>query len=138
MTLNAYSAKKKLAIFEELKKGQAPSEGAYDEATFKEASVKASPLVGSTRYEPTAIYLEFIYSDPKSTTIIFSVKLTPPERIVFMPVPSWVIENIWQGDITGTHHFESEAKRLYEEFGTELETEPNLKWFGPQMAKRRE
>lgn len=138
MTLNAYSAAKKLAIFEDLKKGLAPSEGAFDEAVLKEGKVKGEPQVGATKYEPNIIHLEFIFPDPKTTSTILVVKLDPPERIVFLPVPSWVVESIWQGEISGTYHFESEARRLYGELGLELEAVANQKWFGPQMAKRRE
>lgn len=138
MTLNAYSAAKKIALFEDLKKGLPPSEGVYDEVVLKEAKAKGDPQVGATKYEPNVIQIEFIYPDPKSTSTILVVKLTPPERIVFLPVPTWVVESIWQGEISGTYHFESEAKRLYNEFGLELEADANQKWFGPQMAKRRE
>lgn len=138
MTLNAYAAAKRLAIFDELKRGMPPGEGAYDAAVLAEAKVKGEPQMGATRYEPDAILVEFIYPDPKTTSTILTVKLDPPERVVFMPVPSWVVENIWQGDIAGTFHFESEAQRLFAELGGELESEANKKWFGPQMAKRRE
>lgn len=138
MTLNAYSAAKKMAIFEELKKGFPPSEGEFDEAVLREGKVKGEPLVGATRYEANSIFVEFIFPDPRSTSTVLVVKLVPPERIVFLPVPSWVLESIWQGEISGTYHFESEARRLYAELGAELEAGPNQKWFGPQMAKRRE
>ena len=138
MILNAYSAAKKMAIFEDIKNGLPPREGEFDEAVLRAGKVKGEPLVGSTRYEPNAIFVEFIFPDPKSTSTVFVVKLTPPERIVFLPVPSWVVENIWQGEIAGTFHFESEALRLYQELGAELNAGQNQKWFGPQMAKRRE
>jgi hypothetical protein len=138
MTLNAFAAAKRLAIFENLKQGLPPGEGDFDSQTLADARVKGDPQMGSTRYEPDAIFVEFIYPDSKSTSTVLSVKLAAPERIVFLPVPSWVVENIWQGDIAGTYHFESEAKRLYEELGQELSLEANAKWFGPQMAKRRE
>ncbi len=138
MTLNAYAAQKRLAILDELKRGQPPTEGVFDAAVFAEGKVKGDPQMGSTRYEPNGIFVEFIYPDPKTTSTILTVRLDSPERIVFLPVPSWVTENIWQGDISGTFHFESEARRLYEELGLEIEGDANLKWFGPQMAKRRE
>ncbi|MBC8065766.1 MAG: hypothetical protein H7Y17_13120 [Chlorobia bacterium] len=138
MTLNAYAAQKRLVLLEALKQGLPPSEGEFDAAILSEARVKGDPQMGSTRYEDHAIYCEFIYPDPKTTATILTVKLDSPERIVFLPVPEWVVENIWQGDITGTFHFESEARRLYEALGLELESGANQKWFGPQMAKRRE
>jgi len=138
MTLNAYVAAKRLAIFDELKLGHPPSEGEFDAVLFSEAKVKGEPQLGSTRFEPDSIYVEFIYPSPQTSSSVVTVKLTAPERIVFLPVPGWVVENIWQGDIAGTYHFESEAIRLYEELGRELSRGENEKWFGPQMAKRRE
>lgn len=138
MNLNAYVAAKRLAIFDELKGGLAPSEGTYDEAALAEGRVKGQPQMGATRYEPRAIFVEFIYPDPQTTSTILTIKLDPPERIVFLPVPSWVVESIWQGEIAGSFHFESDAMRLVDEFKTELTEEGNPKWFGPQMAKRRE
>ena len=138
MTLNSYAAQKRLALFEQLRQGHTPGEGAYNAATLAEGRKKGEPQLGSTRYEPDAIFVEFIYPDPTSTATVLSVRLDAPERIVFMPVPEWVVENIWQGDVQGTYHFESEARRLYADMGKELEPEANRKWFGPQMAKRRE
>ena len=57
---------------------------------------------------------------------------------MFLPVPDWVIESIWQGEISGSYHFESDAKALVEAFQAELSAENNPKWFLPQAAKRRE
>jgi len=94
--------------------------------------------MGTTRYEPNAIHFEFIYPDSKSSSTVLTVTLEPPERIVFLPVPDWVVENIWQGSIAGTHHFESEAQRLVDEFKADLMPGPNGKWFEPQAPKRRE
>jgi hypothetical protein len=138
MQLNAYAAQKRLALFEEIRNGQNPSEGTFDEAVLREGRTKGQPQVGSTRYEPYAIILEFIFHDPRGATVIFPVRLEVPERIVFLPVPNWVVENIWQGDIDGMYHFESEARRLLALFSEELEPEKNAVWFGPRAAKRRE
>lgn len=138
MTLNAFAAERRLATFEDLKAGQSPREGEYSEALLKEARAKGQPQMGTTRYEPHRISFEFIYPDPGSTATVLTVSIPSPERIVFLPVPEWVVESIWQGDIDGTFHFESEAMRLFEAFGRELEGEANLKWFGKRQAKRRE
>ncbi|MBX3120151.1 MAG: hypothetical protein KF784_13885 [Fimbriimonadaceae bacterium] len=138
MPLNAYAAEKRLMIFEQLKQGLPPSEGEFDEQTFLDAKVKGLPQMGTTRYEPQAIYLEFIYPDPQGGSAIVTVKLDAPERIIFLPVPEWVIESIWQGDIDGSYHFESDAQALVAKFEAELTADGNEKWFGKQMAKRRE
>ncbi|HVT12163.1 MAG TPA: hypothetical protein VHE55_07840 [Fimbriimonadaceae bacterium] len=138
MTLNQFAAEKRLAIFDDLRNNREPRDGSFDAAVLKEAKTKEAPQMGTTRYEPDAVHFEFIYPDPTATAIILVVTLAPPERIVFLPVPSWVVENIWQGDISGTYHFESDARRLMRELQAELEPAENLKWFGPQPAKRRE
>lgn len=138
MTLNAYAAKVRLNLFDDLKSGREPSVGQCDTGLLAEARVKGTPQVGTTRYTPDAIYFEFIYSDPTSTAIIVTVKVDAPERIVFLPVPQWVIETIWQGDIDGSYHFESDARRLLADFEGGLEPSANLKWFGPRAPKRRE
>lgn len=138
MNLNAYAAEKRLAIYEDLKKGLAPREGEYSEQDFKDGKVKGQPQMGTTRYEPQSIIFEFIYPDPQTTATVMSVHLPSPERIVFLPVPEWVVETIWQGDIDGSHHFESEALALVSQFQGEITVEGNLKWFGPRQPKRRE
>lgn len=138
MTLNAYAAKLRLSLFDDLKAGRAPSAGEFDEGILAEARAKGVPQVGTTRYEPAAIWFEYIYANPTSAAIIVSVKVPSPERIVFLPVPSWVVETIWQGDIDGSYHFESDARALVQQFADVLEPHANLPWFGPRAPKRRE
>lgn len=125
-------------IFDQLKQGLPPSEGEFDEQVLRDAKIKGQPQMGTTRFEPNAIFVEFIYPDPNSTASILTVKLDTPERIVFLPVPEWVIESIWQGDVAGSYHFESDARALVAKFEMELSEAENPKWFGKQMAKRRE
>jgi hypothetical protein len=138
MTLNQYTAQKRMGILEDLQAGHEPREGSFDPAVLREARTKGAPQMGTTRYSPDAISLEFIYPDALSTATILTVKLNPPERIVFLPVPPWVVENIWQGDIAGTYHFESDAERAVESLKSELTPNGNRKWFEPQLPKRRE
>lgn len=138
MNLNAYSAQKRLAIFEELRTGRSPSEGEFDPSLLKECRAKEPPQLGSTRFEPWSIIVEFIYPDATGASLVLTVRLASPERIVFLPVPEWVVESIWQGDVAGSFQFESDATRLLSSFEQELEPDNNQKWFGPQMAKRRE
>ena len=138
MNLNAYAAERRLSFFEDLKRGWPPRDAEFDEAVFKEGKVKGEPQMGTTRYEPHAIVFEFIYPDASSSATVLSVRIAPPERIVFLPVPEWVIETIWQGDIDGSYHFESEAMRLVSMLQSELGADANLKWFGKRDPKRRE
>lgn len=138
MTLNEFAAKKKLALYERLRSGLEPDEGQFDANLLREAKALGSPQMGTTRFEPNQIHQEFIYSAPGQTTVVLSVTLPSPERIVYLPVPNWVIESIWQGDISGSAHFESDAKALVDQLLRELEADRNAAHFGPQAPKRRE
>jgi len=138
VTLNEWATSKKLEIFEYLKQGKPPKEGTFDDRALREALTKGSPQIGATRYEPYKVHFEFIFPDHSSIATILTVSLEPPERIVFLPVPPWVVETIWQGEVHGTYHFESDARRLFEEYEKQLQPEENEKWFSPQTAKRRE
>lgn len=138
MTLNQFVAERKRAIFDRLAQKLAPEEGRYDEALLREGFAKASPQMGTARFEPRQIHLEFVFPDPGGAAIVVTVSLDAPERIVFLPVPDWVVEQIWQGEISGSFHFESAAETLVERLRGELGAEANAKWFLPQPAKRRE
>jgi hypothetical protein len=134
MSLNAYAAERRMRIFEELRAGRTPTEGEFDEAVLREARSKGAPQMGSTHYSPTSIVFEFIYPNSTGAPILLTVTLDPPERIVFMPVPSWVIESIWQGDVDGSFHFESDAGAMLEAFRRDLEPDRNPQIFGQRTA----
>ncbi|HRF58770.1 MAG TPA: hypothetical protein PLH94_02515 [Fimbriimonadaceae bacterium] len=138
MTLNQFVADRKRAIFDRLTKKLMPEEGVFDEALLREGFAKASPQMGTARFEPHKIHLEFVFPDPGGAAIVVTVTLDPPERIVFLPVPEWVIESIWQGEVSGSFHFETAARALAAHFIAEIEPADNAKWFLPQPAKRRE
>lgn len=138
MTLSQYVATVKLSIFEDLKEGRCPKEGKFSMESLDECRKKGHPQVGTVRFEPHCIHVEYIYPDPLASAGIFTVTLPASERIVFLPVPDWVIESIWQGDIDGSYHFESEAEALVSAFALEITPDGNAKWFGPRPAKRRE
>ncbi|MBL8061250.1 MAG: hypothetical protein JNK63_11125 [Chthonomonas sp.] len=129
MNLNAYAADRKRALYDELQRGELPSFGSFDEALLCDAKAKGAPQMGSTVYAPNSITIEFIYSDAQGA-IVVPISLEPPERIVFMPVPDWVIESIWQGDIDGSYHFESDASVQMAKFQGQLEPEANAQLFG--------
>jgi hypothetical protein len=137
-SLNAFSASKHRALFEDLRAGLDPSEGEFDSSLLKEARAKGNPQMGSTRYEPNSIVFEFIYPNPQGAAIIVSVRIASPERIVFMPVPAWVVETIWQGEIDGSYQFESDSYRLLEELRGRLEPDQNAELFQKKQATRRE
>ena len=137
MNLSQFVAEKRSRIFEELGNGTAPSEGSYSESLLREAKGKGRPQMGATRYEPEAIFFEFIYPSPGTTPIVVTIRIDAAERIVFMPVPTWVVESIWQGEIDGSFHFQSEAADLVKDFVGQLEPSANEILFGPKSPTRR-
>jgi hypothetical protein len=137
MTLSEWAAERKTSIFEALKKGAEP-EGDFDAAKLRDARAKGDVQMGATHFEPNRAHFEFIFPDALSTSTVVSVAVAPPERIVFLPVPHWVIEDVWQGEVQGTYHFETDAQALIESYKEELEDGANQKWFEKQLAKRRE
>lgn len=138
LALNQYVAQKKREIYDRLRAGHAPDEGEFDGSVWAEAKDKGVPQMGTTVYRPDSIQVEFIYQDPLSSNLVLKVVLSAPERIVFMPVPEWVHQTIWQGEVDGTFRFESEAAAMLEVFGTELSASRNPVWFEKRLPTTRE
>lgn len=128
MTLQTYVAELKTKLFAELSQGKTPSVGAFDGERLDKLRETAQPQMGATRFSPSAIDFEFIFSAPTGSNV-WTIRVEAPERIVFLPVPDWVVETIWQGEIAGTHHFETDAKRLVEAFVARLEPDENAAEF---------
>lgn len=138
MGLNAFAAELKRQIHENLSAASPPPLGEFDEAEFRELCDFGAPQMGATLFEPGAFLFEFIYTNAPGGPRVFGVRVPSPERIVFLPVPSWVVEEIWQGEIDGRFEFYSEAVALVEALRRELDEAANAKWFGPRPPKRRE
>lgn len=138
MTLPEFAAKTRLQLFDDLRQGSVPSLGTFDPSQLEQARHKGQPQMGATVFLPDQIRFEFIYPDKNSSTMIFTVTVNPPERIVFMPVPKWVVESVWQGEVLGSYHFESHAMLLADAFQRELTPENNPKWFEKQLPTHRE
>ncbi|MBS1723686.1 MAG: hypothetical protein JSS66_12115 [Armatimonadetes bacterium] len=138
MTLNEWASRLKAGIYEDLLARRAPREGQYDEAALREAQAKGEPKAGPTVFSPRLARFEFIFSNPDGAANVVPVTVEPPQRIVFLPVPGWVVESIWQGEVDGSYHFESDADSLLAAFASELDATTNAKYFGPRPAKRRE
>ncbi len=137
MVLGTYVAAIKRQIFEDLLAGREPSEGDFDSAILESVKDLGQPQVGTTSYAPTHFNQEFIYRGG-DMNVVFSVKVGVPERIVFMPVPIWVMQTVWQGEVDGSFRFESEAAQLTQEFSAELEIGMNGKWFEKRLPTTRE
>ena len=138
LILHVYVAEKKREIFDRLVKGEPPATGEFDAGVWGEVKDKGSPQMGTTTYKPSSISVEFIYRDALGANQVLKVELESPERIVFMPVPEWVHQTVWQGEVDGTFRFESEAMALYQELGLELKPEKNLAWFEKRLPTTRE
>lgn len=136
--LNTYVAAMKREIFDRLRTGEPPHIGAYDETVWKDAKDKGVPQMGTATFTPRTIQLEFIFRDPLSANLVLLVTLDAPERIVFMPVPKWVHQEVWQGEVDGTFRFESEAFDLLRELSLELSEEGNKAWFEKRLPTTRE
>lgn len=128
--LAVWCAERKRTIFDRLREGLEPGEGRFDESVWREGAKRGSPQMGTTVFAPDSVTFEFIYPD----AIVLSVALTPPERVVFLNVPAWVVESIWQGEIFGSTVFESEAQLMVDEFLAGLTPENNAGLFGPRSV----
>lgn len=138
MSLAEFCAAKRTEIMERLQAQLPPLDGDFDLGAWQEGKERGKPQMGPTRYSPHFISFEFSFPAPGKTAVLLTVTVPSPERVVFLPVPDWVVESIWQGEIDGTYHFEGDAQALLAAFSKELTEDGNKKWFEPRMAKRRE
>jgi hypothetical protein len=132
-SLGSFTAEVRRSLFAELSAGLSPTSGTFDSDLLKIAQTKGAPQMGSYHYEPVALIAEFIYPDASSGTVIFSVKVPTPERIVYLPIPEWIIESIWQGEISGSYQFESHAISMVESFKQALTPEMNAQLFNAEI-----
>jgi hypothetical protein len=130
--LYVVSANLRGSILEDLKLRKAPSVGQFEPEILKQAFERGEPQMGSQRFSPQGIFLEFIFPDPQKGTVILTVFCPTEERIVYLPVPKWVVENVWQGDVSGSYHFESHAQELLAAFEGLLSPEANAALFEQQ------
>lgn len=135
--LSVLSAQQKREIFDALRQGEMPPFGTFDEGLWRDAKEKGEVQMGTTVFKPDQITYEFIYPGGDGS-IVLSVVVDPPERIVFMPIPKWVVESIWQGEINGSFVFESEAREMMSELEMSLGVEGNLPLFAPPGPKRKD
>jgi hypothetical protein len=137
MTFNAFVASARRTIFADLEAGRDPSLGEFDPALLAEARAKGKPGIGAMEPRPREVVLEFPFSG-QDATVVFPVRLATPERVVSMPVPEWVVENVWQGTVDGSYVFEREAFAMLARFQELLADGPNATLFGPRPPVRRE
>lgn len=128
--LSVVSAQQKRELFDALRRGEMPPFGEFDEGVWRDAKEKGEVQMGTTVFEPNQISYEFIYPGGEGA-LVLRVTVQPPERIVYMPIPRWVVDSIWQGEINGSPVFESEAREMVAEFVASLEPEANRPLFAP-------
>lgn len=138
MTLREFVREQIQQIYEALRQGQAPPIGEYDPATLKECMRRTTVQIGTTHYRPESVLLEFIFTEPSLGPAILTVRVPAPEPIVYMPVPDWVIEDVWQGEVTGSFRFASEAQILLKKLHNQIFSETNILYFEerPQLKHR--
>lgn len=136
--LSSYVGRLKRELWEDIKSNREPRVGEFDAALLANLRSKEAVQIGTATFRPDRITLEFLFPEASGVPTILSVSIAPPERIVFLPVPEWVIETIWQGDVDGSFHFESDANKLLDKFLKLVTAEENKPLFEKQLAKRRE
>jgi hypothetical protein len=127
--LNAFASGVRKRIFEDLTAGNPPGVGEYSQELLKEARAKGKPQMGSTTYLPNCVNFEFIYSGSSGAATLLTVSVQPPERIVYLPVPEWVIQQIWQGEVFGSYQLLSDGERMLDHLRHQLLPEPNREIF---------
>lgn len=138
MNLRETTAELRLQIMEDLVARRNPRHGAWDAEVLAATKDRGTPQIGSTNYDPHAINFEFIFLSKGAAPIILRVRVPTEKRIVFLPVPSWVIESIWQGEVSGSYHFEPDAEALVQAFAECLAPENNVAIFGVKERVGRE
>jgi hypothetical protein len=138
MKLSEFVSEKRRDIYEALSAGRAPVTGLFDEALFREAKDRGQPQMGPVSYQPQHVSFDFIYLATAASTMVLTVQVDAPDLIVYMAVPSWVVEQIWQGDVQGSYHFAREAQELLAAFAVTLAPEANALAFGPSPSFKRQ
>lgn len=138
MNLNAYVSALRRDLLEDLHAGRDPRVGTFDPNLLKEGRTKSPAQMGDCRFEPEAILLEFVFPEAGTRSTVLTVRVPSPERIVYLPVPEWVVEDVWHGEVHGSYEFESDARRMVSRLHDLLAPETNRELFGPKPCKHRE
>lgn len=136
-TLAAWAGRIKRELFDRLSTGAAPSTGTFDPDQLRRAQTLGKPTMGTTVYSPEAASFEFIYGASGQESVVLEVLVPAPEPIVYLPVPKWVVEQIWQGEVFGSFHFRPDAEAMLTAFQAELTPERNLAHFPEAKLSRR-
>lgn len=139
MTLREFTNVTRKQILDALQHKLPPPIGHFDRRTFEDAVQMREVQMGCTRYTPHSVVLEFVFlHDTPGAPLILCVEVDAPEPVVFMPVPEWVQEDVWQGEVKGTFRLRSEAERMIESFRRQVLEEDNTHYFDQRPVPRRE
>ncbi len=139
MTLREFTNTTRKQVFEALRHRMPPPIGHFDRKTFEEAVQMREVQMGGAHYTPHSVVLEFVFlHDNPGAPLILSVEVETPEPVVFMPVPDWVQEDVWQGEVKGTFRLRSEAERMLNAFRHHVLECENLHYFEERPVPRRE
>jgi len=139
MTLREFTNTTRRQILEALQHKQPPPVGRFDQKTYEEAMQMREMQMSSAHYTPHSVILEFLFwHDNPSAPLILCVEVDTPEPVVFMPVPDWVQQDVWQGEVKGTFRLRSEAEQLIEAFRHHVLECKNPDYFEERPAPRRE
>ncbi|MCS6949110.1 MAG: hypothetical protein NZ520_01480 [bacterium] len=139
MTLREFTNAARKQILEALQHKQPPPIGHFDRKAFEEAMQMREVQMGSAHYTPRSVVLEFVFwHDTPGAPLILSVEVETPEPVVFLPVPDWVQQDVWQGEVKGTFRLRSEAEQMLETFRRHVLEGENLHYFEERPAPRRE
>jgi len=116
VNLNQFVSERRRAVFEALLQGNAAIDGQVDSQRLRELQAKGKPQLGATHYRRDAVVFEFIYPESGAASSVLEVVVAAPDRIVYLPVPEWVVEHIWQGEIEGSFHFLADAEAMISRF----------------------
>lgn len=115
MTLGQFIADCKIRLLAELESRVEPSFGTYDVHQWPGSSRVKQVQIGSATPFPHNVEFEFILTLEEGSEV-FTISVPAPERIVYMPVPEWVLISVWQGEVSGSYHFESDATRMTDRY----------------------
>lgn len=132
--LAVVAAQQKRDIYEALRRGEEPPIGEFDADLLRSGREKGEVQMGTTSFYPDRAVYEFLFQDLNGSAVILSVTVVPEERIVYLPIPSWVVETIWQGEVSGSFVFESEAMVKMAELEESLTVEGNAPLFSERQA----
>jgi len=134
MNLRTYAAQLRTEILTELQAGQNPTRGTFDPNRLADGRRKGAPQSGKLKFEPDTIVVEIIFPDPRTMATILEIRVPSPERIVWLAVPDWVQISVWEGQVSGSYVFETEAQAMLEKYTEGLAPEANRNGFGTDPA----